>query len=654
MRHFKTRYKSKGQFCSVLWPLLTNLSCICYCFTGNAQSCPPNIDFETGTFNGWTCYTGRTSAVGNENVISLTPSNGPVFGHHTMYSAGTQEVDPFGNFPVICPNGSGHSVKLGSTAAGGQAEGVSYEFTIPANENSYSLIYRYAVVFQEPNHRINEQPRMQIEVTNVTDNTVISCGSFSFIAVGSSLPGFQKSYQTDTTNVLYKSWSAVTVDLSGNAGKTIKLFFKTADCTFRRHFGYAYIDVDSECSSSFVGAIYCPDDTVVHVTAPYGYYGYTWYDSTLTDILGTQQTLTLSPPPVSGTTVAIKLDPYNGYGCSKTLYAYLKNSLVVTANAGRDTLSCNLTPVPIGAIPKQGLSYVWTPEAGLNDPEIAHPFAAPSTTTAYIVTTSSIGGGCITTDTVIVRSSIIDSSLRLIGKPAFCIGNGDSAILKISPTQNIQWIKDGVAISEASDITYRVTLSGTYYALLTDAEGCRTITQKQPIIIDKAKPGITYPTKYAVINLPLSLSARKIGDSILWKPATNLDIPVSFTPTFKGVSEQLYTIDIKTNAGCLTVDTQLVKTIKNVEIYVPNAFTPNNDGINDFLRPILRGVKEIRYFRIFSRRGEKLFETKINKAGWNGTFKGMPQQTQVVVWMIECVGVDGVLYAKKGISILLL
>ncbi len=136
---------------------------------------------------------------------------------------------------------------------------------------------------------------------------------------------------------------------------------------------------------------------------------------------------------------------------------------------------------------------------------------------------------------------------------------------------------------------YRVMLSGTYYALLNNAAGCSIATQKQTIIIDKAKPGITYPTKYAIINLPLTLTARQIGESVLWRPGTSLNNPANFTPTFNGVSEQLYTIDIKTNAGCLTVDTQLVKTVKNVEIYVPTAFSPNKDGINDILRPILRG-----------------------------------------------------------------
>lgn len=172
-----------------------------------------------------------------------------------MYS-NTLAKDPYGDFPVLCPNGSGHSVRLGSTRAGGQAEGISYQFKIPANQNSYSLTYYYAVVFQSPNHQDFEQPRMETEITNISDNSVISCASFSFIAIGTSIPGFQVSNLSDTINVLYKSWSAVTVDLSGNAGKTIQLFFKTADCTFRRHFGYAYVDVNTECSGNLNGATF--------------------------------------------------------------------------------------------------------------------------------------------------------------------------------------------------------------------------------------------------------------------------------------------------------------------------------------------------------------------------------------------------------------
>jgi gliding motility-associated-like protein len=139
----------------------------------------------------------------------------------------------------------------------------------------------------------------------------------------------------------------------------------------------------------------------------------------------------------------------------------------------------------------------------------------------------------------------------------------------------------------------------------------------------------------------------------LCNPALILNDRESFEPTFRGINEQLYTITITTRAGCVTTDTQLVKIVKKVEIYVPTAFTPNNDGKNDYLHPILRGVAQIKVFRIFNRWGELLFDSKSEMPGWDGSFKGLAQPPQTVVWMLECVGLDGMIYLKKGSSILL-
>jgi gliding motility-associated-like protein len=628
------------------------LACLCY-FATNAQNCPPNIDFETGTFDGWTCYIGSVAEVNGQNIISLNPSI-PIPDRHTMYTANSGDgLDQYGGFPVNCPNGSGHSIRLGNNRAGTEAEGISYEFTIPANQNVYSLIYHYAVVFQDPNHLEFQQPRMEIEITNVTDNEIIECSSFTFIPYGSLLPGFYTSpTPVDNTPVWCKDWSAVSINLDGMAGKTIRLFFKTADCTFRRHFGYAYIDVNSECSSEFVGATYCPDDTAVNVVAPYGYQSYTWYNNTFTKMLGTQQKLTLNPPPSAGTNIAVEVVPYNGYGCLDTLYAQLIDTLTVTSNAGPDGLSCNHNPVQIGANSKPGLAYSWSPAAGLNNPAISNPIASPDKTTTYFLTTRHDGGGCAVIDSVVVKASVLDSSLQLIGKAIFCSDSNDSAILKVQPTDNIQWFKDNGAISGANQEEYRVIKTGTYYAMLFNKEGCSITTAKQNILIDNPKPGINYPVQYAVIDLPLDLQARQFGSTALWSPGIHLDNPATYTPVFIGSEDQLYTIEIITTTGCVTVDTQLVKIVPHVNMYVPTAFTPNGDGLNDFLRPTLMGIKELRYFRIYNRWGQLLFQTKNALPGWDGNLNGTLQSTQVVVWLAEGIGVDGKIYTRKGTSTL--
>ena len=620
-----------------------------FTFQSYSQICPPNIDFETGTFANWTCYTGNVSAAGATNTIFLTPSGGPVPNQHTMYSAPTAELDYYGGFPVMCPNGSGKSIRLGNNTGGGQAEGISYEFTIPAGQNIYSLIYHYAVVFQDPNHEIYQQPRLEIEVKNVTDNVILDCSSFTFIPFGSILPGFFLSPNAqDTTSVWCKDWSAVSINLDNNAGKTIRLFFKTGDCTFTRHFGYAYIDVNSECSSEFVGATYCPDDAFINVTAPFGYQNYTWFNNNFTQILGNSQSIMFNPPPPVGTVIAVEVVPYNGYGCLDTLYARLIDTLTVISNAGRDTLSCNSNLVPIGAIPRPGLVYRWDPPTGLTDPNIANPRAGPGVTTTYVLTTTSAGGGCPDRDTVVVEASYIDTSLRVVGKLAYCITSGDSTVFFVNPTDSIQWLRDNFPISNQHNVRYRANQSGNYRAILYNERGCIALTEEKTVSIEVPRPGINYPTEYAVVNYPHQLKARDFGIDVLWSPGTFLNSTTSLVPIFNGTTDKLYTIEIETAAGCVTVDTQLVKVFKEVKFYVPSGFTPNLDGLNDYLKPIPVGMKEFRYFRVYNRWGQLVFDMKDSPKGWDGTINGVPQSSQVVVWMAEGVGINNVVYKQKG------
>ena len=790
--------------------------------TATAQSCPPNIDFESGDFAGWTCYAGSTASTGTSNIITFNYTGAPLSNQHTINASNPGSgLDSYGDFPVNCPNGSGYSIKLGNDQAGTQAEGASYDFTIPANANIYNLIYNYAVVFQDPGHQPSEQPRLEIEVLNLSDGNLIGCSSFTFYASGTILPGFKLSTRAlDNTPVWYKEWTAVSVNLDGLAGKTIRLFFKTADCTFRRHFGYAYIDVNTECSDKFAGAEFCPDDSVVFVTAPYGYAGYTWYNINFTQILGNLQTLSFDPPPAAGTSVSVILTPYEGYGCLDTLYTDLTNTLTYRAEAGRDTFSCNNAVVQLGVPPKAGWNYQWLPTTGLNNPALSNPLSGPAVNTDYVLTVTHNGGGCRTTDTATIQTSLLDNTLAFSGKDSWCLGTGDSAVLSVQPAEHIQWYRNSVAIAGATGFLHRVIETGNYHAVLSNNNGCVLETERKlvsvgivPIVslalnnsnqclltnefifsnnsnvsvgnmfyewntgdgntftsrilmhryvapgtyevklvvrsnavcadsssmtvnvypnvladfkvqavcaqvpmlasnttdeagsnsvsylwdfgngvtstlrnppstmypnagvymvklsvssaqcplplntlqrtlrIDKPIPAERYPVKYAVVNLPLSLRARSIGEQALWSPATHLGNATSYTPVFLSVTEQLYHISLKTISGCITVDTQLVKINKGIAIFVPNTFTPNADGTNDVLRPFTIGIKELVFFKIFNRWGQQIFQTSSINSAWDGRFKGSPVEMQTIVWMLEGIGVDNLKYTARGTTV---
>ena len=88
-------------------------------------------------------------------------------------------------------------------------------------------------------------------------------------------------------------------------------------------------------------------------------------------------------------------------------------------------------------------------------------------------------------------------------------------------------------------------------------------------------------------------------------------------------------------------------------LIVPNAWSPNGDGHNDKLYPLTINMKELKYFKVFNRWGQLMFETSTLGQGWDGTFNGVPQVMDVYTWIVEATGIDGVHYKQAGNSILM-
>ena len=168
-------------------------------------------------------------------------------------------------------------------------------------------------------------------------------------------------------------------------------------------------------------------------------------------------------------------------------------------------------------------------------------------------------------------------------------------------------------------------------------------------------PGIRYKAVTATPNIPLQLQARALGNnySYQWIPPVGLNISNIKDPVFDYDKQTEYFIRISSGIGCITVDTLLVNIVNTPSVFVPNAWTPNGDGHNDYLFPLTINVTQLKYFRVFNRWGQKVFETNIIGNGWDGNFNGKPQPIDVYVWTVEAVSSGGIIYKTSGRAVLL-
>ena len=88
-----------------------------------------------------------------------------------------------------------------------------------------------------------------------------------------------------------------------------------------------------------------------------------------------------------------------------------------------------------------------------------------------------------------------------------------------------------------------------------------------------------------------------------------------------------------------------IKVYHVVDIFVPNAFTPNGDGHNDVLRAVPIGIRDFKYFVVYNRWGQQVFYTRDAAKGWDGSINGKPQDTGTYVW--AAAGAD---FTGKGIQ----
>jgi len=159
------------------------------------------------------------------------------------------------------------------------------------------------------------------------------------------------------------------------------------------------------------------------------------------------------------------------------------------------------------------------------------------------------------------------------------------------------------------------------------------------------------------INQVVQLMATDINgvgyNQFSWSPSTSLNNPSIQNPVATITGNITYTVIGTTSAGCKDTASIAIEAFLESEIYVPNAFTPNEDGKNDVLRAIPAGIKEFHHFAVYNRWGQRVFYTTTPDKGWDGKVNGNLQNTQQFVWIAAGTAYDGKYISRKGYVLLI-
>ena len=138
-----------------------------------------------------------------------------------------------------------------------------------------------------------------------------------------------------------------------------------------------------------------------------------------------------------------------------------------------------------------------------------------------------------------------------------------------------------------------------------------------------------------------------------WSPSMGLNDASIADPTASLQDDITYTLTVTTAESCKDIDEVHITVFKGSAIYIPNAFTPNHDGLNDRLKPYYVGIKKLDFFTIYNRWGELVFTTNDLAAGWDGRQKETDVGTGSFVWILQAVDYVGKVYHLKGTAILI-
>gem|GEM_PF-849094 len=311
-------------------------------------------------------------------------------------------------------------------------------------------------------------------------------------------------------------------------------------------------------------------------------------------------------------------------GCSATGTAVLTVNPLLFVSAGADDTVCSLQPLQLQV---SGVSTAsWFPATGLSCSNCLNPVASVSSGITYIISSSD---PCAVADTVSL--TVVPDVFVMAGNDTtICIGE-HLQLQAVSNVPAISWSGSSLSCTACPD-PVAAPVSDSYYIVSATNGFC---TADDTVAINVIVPDVNAGSDQQII-LGESIQLHALGaDSCLWSPAAFLNDPTVLSPV---ASPELTTVYTLTGyyKGCSDTD-QVVISIIDIgdAVFVPAAFTPNNDGKNDQFGPVAYGNIQSYEMKVYNRWGNLVFISNSLGQQWDGRFNGKPVPDGTYIFYIS-------------------
>ncbi len=321
------------------------------------------------------------------------------------------------------------------------------------------------------------------------------------------------------------------------------------------------------------------------------------------------------------------------------------DNLIVTVNPLPAITLNNLDSICIGdsialnGIGSGNISWAWIPSTGLNCPTCPSPQAFPTNTTLYHLLVTDTVTGCFINDSAMVKVNLLPV-ISIVSDSTVCAG--DSIIIKGMGGTSYQWSTGVIADS----LMLYLTQSETFSVIGTNGI-CPNYDTVSIHLLPNPIPSIMDTTICAGKSITLTATGRA---AIVWYYYDDLSTP--FHTGFDFITPHITSTTIyyiASDSGlCHSKLFPFTIYVEQCPIFVPNVFSPNDDGKNDKFTIDARGLQGL-HVKIYNRWGMQLYEWFANDGGWDGTLSnGMKAPDGVYYYVADMVDFYGVMNTQTG------